>query len=156
MVRIEVPDAHDREVVALAGTPPNADETRIGAPREEDVRVSDRYPRDVQVRRDDDGTRYVGVSERHAEAVREFFVDTYGVTYDDGAIVETSTEDTDTTESAVTNTDRPAPPGETQDAHWNAVVAAIESGAYDDALDTVADTDDRQSVQDAIDNRREA
>ena len=152
MVRIEVPDAHDRGVVVLAGTPPNANETRLGAPREEDVRVAERYPRDVQVRRDDDGTRYVGIKADHADAVLEFFADTYGVTYNgDGEIASTeTTTDTDSTESP----DRPAPPGETQDAHWNAVVAAIQSGAYDGHLDTVADTDDRQSVQDAIDERR--
>ena len=152
MVRIEVPDAHERGVVVLAGTPPNANETRLGAPREEDVRVSERYPRDAQVRRDEDGTRYVGIKADHADAVQEFFTDTYGVTYNDGEIVATETA-TDTTEETPAR-DWPAEPGETQDAHWNAVVAAIQSGAYDDHLDTVADTDDRQSVQDAIDERR--
>lgn len=165
MVRIEVPDDHDRGHIALAGTPPNASETRLGAPREEDIRVSDRYPRDVQIRRDEDGQRYVGVKAKYAGKIREFFAEKYSVAYDDdGLITGDTTDEPDPAETAEgeseTNdeseaTDRPAPPDETETAHWNAVVTAIKSGAYDDSLGTLEDNDDRQSVQNAISERRE-
>lgn len=154
MTRVEVPDAHDRGYVALAGTPPNESETYLGQPREEDIRVGERNPRDVQVRQDDDGTRYVGVKQQYADKVQSFFADEYGVEYEDGHIVGMQT-DTTPDETPTSTTDRPAEPGETADAHWNAVVAAIESGAYDDSLDMVADSDDRESVQTAIAERRE-
>jgi hypothetical protein len=175
---VEVPDGHTRGHVALAGTPPNADETRIGPPREEDVRVSERYPRDVAVREREDGTRYVGVKQQYADAVMAWFAETYGVTYDDsGAIVrdtdpspdadtdtsadtdaETDGTDTDAsadTDQGPTTDDRPTAPDNTQDAHWNAVVSAIEAGAYDDALGTVEDNDSRQSVHEAVADRQE-
>jgi hypothetical protein len=160
-MRIQVPDAHQREYVALAGTPPNANETRLGAPREEDVRVSERYPRNIQVRRTDDGQRYVGVNNNHAEKVLQFFEDEYGVVYDDGEIVGLQNDEPEATEpqseskGKSTPAERPAEPENTADAHWNAVKTAIESGAYDDSLDTVAENDDRQSIQTAIEDRKE-
>lgn len=156
-MRIQVPDAHEREYVALAGTPPNADETRIGSPREEDVRVSERYPRNIQVRRNQDGQRYVGVNNNHAEKVLQFFEEEYGVVYEDGEIVGLQDDEPEATEpqSESETTERPAEPDETADAHWNAVKTAIESGAYDDSLDTVVENDDRQSIQTAIEDRQE-
>lgn len=168
MVRIEVPDEHNRGHIAIAGTPPNESETRLGAPRVEDIRVSDRYPRDVQIRRDDDGQRYVGVKAEYAEKVRQFFADEYGVAYDDdGLITGDTTDEPDPNEPDTTPdgesepnddadaTDRPAPPDDTGEAHWNAVVTAIKSGAYDDSLGAIEDNDDRQSVQNAVGERRE-
>lgn len=195
-MQVEVPDSHERGHVALAGTPPNANETRIGPPRNEDVRVSERYPRDVAVRQRDDGTRYVGVKADHADAIMAFFAEEYGVTYDDdgtitgtgagdtaggqqdggsdtGVVQEAAGSDTpdapadgdgdgsDTDADAAGDTDepgtddRPTAPADTQEAHWNAVVSAIEAGAYDDALDVVADNDSRDSVQGAVAERQE-
>ena len=161
MVDIEVPAAHDRGHVALAGTPPNESESYLGRPRVEDIRVPDRNPRDLTVRTREDGTRIVGVREQYAERVRAFFAEEYGVEYNgDGEITGHVTPDDTSTPDDVTSDDtsgdnQPAPADNTSDAHWNAVVSAIEAGAYDDALGTVEANDDRQSVQQAIGERRE-
>jgi hypothetical protein len=161
MTRIEVPEEHERGHIAFAGTEPNENETRVGAPRVADIRGSDRHPSDVAVRRDDDGTPYVGVPERYGEKVMDFFADEYGVKYnDDGEITGQATDEPEPSEpegesETPDTSDRPAEPDATADAHWNAVVAAIESGAYDDSLGTVEDNDDRESVQNAISDRRE-
>jgi hypothetical protein len=71
---------------------------------------------------------------------------------------ETDGTDTDAsadTDQGPTTDDRPTAPENTQDAHWNAVVSAIEAGAYDDALGTVEDNDSRQSVHEAVADRQE-
>lgn len=161
MVDIEVPADHDRGHVALAGTPPNENESYLGRPRVEDIRVPDRNPRDLTVRTREDGTRVVGVREQYADRVREFFAEEYGVAYsDDNKITGRVTSDTTSggnsaTPDTTSGENQPAPAGDTSDAHWNAVVSAIEAGAYDDELDVVEANDDRQSVQQAIGERQE-
>ena len=43
---------------------------------------------------------------------------------------------------------------ELADKHWQTVVNTIEDGDADEFLDDLADVDDRDSVHDAIDDRR--
>lgn len=45
--------------------------------------------------------------------------------------------------------------GGEEKAHWRTVVSEVEAGEYDGSLDELADSDDRSSVQDAIEARRE-
>lgn len=147
MPRVRVPDEFDKGVVELAGTEPNENEMRVGAPREADVRVSDRYPRNAVVREDEDG-RYVGVPERHAGPVRQFFADEYDASY--------SGEDDDSGEDAPEVDDSPLPDADdTESGHWRTVTGAIAEGQYDGALDTVAENDERDSVQQAVSQRQE-
>lgn len=40
------------------------------------------------------------------------------------------------------------------DEHWRTAKAAIESGEYDDQLDAVAEADDRDVIQEAVEARR--
>lgn len=40
------------------------------------------------------------------------------------------------------------------DDHWRTAKAAIESGEYDDELDAVAEVDDRDVIQEAVEDRR--
>lgn len=160
--KIRVPDGFDEAEVRLAGVEPNENERRLGPPRNEHVRVDVRDPRDAQVREDDEG-RYVGVRQDYVGPIAVYFAENYDVTIadvDTAGVVdrdELATPDTDADGGSETaDTDGPLPDADdTADAHWRTVTGAIENGHYDGSLDTVAENDDRDSVQEAITARRE-
>jgi len=146
MVRVDVPPDFSDKAVRFAGTPPNDDAQRLGAPRNEHIRVSDRNARDAVVREDSDG-RYVAVPDYYAEKVREYFADEFGAEFDtDGGDETADTSDVD----------GPLPDADdTESAHWRTVTGAIGEGHYDDDLATVAENDGRESVQKAVVERRD-
>lgn len=152
MAKVRVPPEFDRNTVVVIGTEPNDDGEYMGAPRSGDVRVDERYPRNATVREDAEG-RYVGVPEAHVGPIREFFTEEFGAEYDDAADTDDESEgnaEGDTSADALPDADA------TSDAHWRTVTGAIEEGAYDGDLDTVAENDGRESVQNAVEARREA
>lgn len=136
MVKIRVPDGHDEEYVALQGTAPRESAMRMGAPRDAHVRIEDGEDHTIQIRRDEDG-RYIGAREQHADAIRAYFAEEYGVEYD-------------------TDDDESDPVAEVQAAHWNAAKTDILDGEYDGALDALADADLSDTKAEAVEERRAA
>lgn len=160
MPRVPVPDDYRGSSILVAGTEdyhyPDAD-----------VQVDAPTARTLQIREDDDG-RYCGPPEQFADAVADYLGVESPVS-DDADGEEGSDSDTADDEPGDSDANPEGSGGETPDAdgeyppaektvgaHWNQIVAAVNDGVYDDALETVAENDDRDSVQNAIEDRRAA
>ena len=140
MPRVPVPDDYPGSSILVAGTEdyhyPDAD-----------VQVDAPTARTLQIREDDDG-RYCGPPEQFADAVADYL----GVADDEAGYSDANPEGSG---GETPDADGEYPPAEkTVGAHWNQIVAAVNDGVYDDALETVAENDDRDSVQNAIEDRR--
>jgi len=156
MVKIRVPDAHPVDHVALEGTHPNESASRIGAPRDAHVRIEADENLTLQIREDDDG-RYVGAREQHADPIRRYFAAEYDAEYpelEDGDDADPA-PDSDTTdfEEAADETGEEAVAA-VQDAHWNTATTDIHEGAYDHALDALADADLSDAKAEAVQERQ--
>jgi len=157
MVKIRVPDAHPVDHVALEGTHPNESASRIGAPRDAHVRIEADENLTLQIREDDDG-RYVGAREQHADPIRRYFAAEYDAEYpelEDGDDAEDADPDSDTTDFDEAGDETGAAAVDAvQDAHWNTATTDIHEGAYDHALDALADADLSDAKAEAVDERR--
>jgi len=139
MPRIDVPEEHPVDHVALEGTHPNESAMRVGAPRDAHVRIEDAEDKTLQIREDPDG-RYVGCPAQYADAIREFFAEEYGDGGDD--VTDADAADHSNAVEQITG------------MHWNAAQAAIQSGDYDHALDAIEEAETRESVLGAVEERR--
>lgn len=144
MPRVPVPDDYPSGSILVAGTEdyhyPDAD-----------VQVDAPTARTLQIREDDDG-RYCGPPEQFADAVADY-LGVESPLADGGA--GDSDDNPEGSGGETPDADGEYPPAEkTVGAHWNQIVAAVNDGVYDDALETVAENDDRDSVQNAIADRR--
>lgn len=152
MTRVPVPDDYERGHVSVAGV----QDYHYG---EADVNLEtvDRA-RDVSVQEDDEG-RYLGVSANHAEEVAAFLGTSVEGAEDDAEASESGAgdgPDGDETpeDGGMSYEERTAHAEGLASEHWRSVVTAVEDGEADDYLDELAKADDRDSAQEAIDERR--
>jgi hypothetical protein len=125
-MKVELPD----------GEPDGVSQVGIGISREADIQETD------------DGVRYVEVDDGPtARTLMRRWSQVHDANYaDDGRLSGGSWPDGGESLSATVE--------DALDEHWQSVVTAVREGVYDDHLDELAEADDRESVQNAIDERR--
>jgi len=143
-MRVYLPDGHDNSRVVIEPRDTSRSAVVTGSARTAAIR-------------EDDHGRYAGLGVDDARQVMERLEDEYGVAYDyeTGRI---QTDDGTPTEPEESNSDETEPAEsdayiDTSGEHWRTVSSEIEAGEYDDVLDMI--DDDRESVQQAIEDRRD-
>lgn len=146
-MKVEVPDECNAERIEIPGTGPDDADSHVGTPT----------PNTAAVRTDDDGVRYVGLGHGDAKKLMGRFEREYDVTYNfetgeigEGEPVVPADED-----GGMEYERRRANAEGTANAHWRTAVSQVENGECDEYLHTLEDVDDRASVQDAIEARRD-
>lgn len=117
-------------------------DAHVGDPQKQMVRVEDE---DVSL----DGTSQLTTAESD---------DSHGDETDESGASGDSSDDTADGSDGDAEDAEPAgtfDAAAVSDEHWNSVVTAIEAGKYDDHLDALGEADDRDSVQNAIAERRD-
>jgi len=110
---------------------------------------------------EDDEGRYVGAREQHADPIRRYFAAEYDAEYEEleqadarEELAEDAADVADADESELTELDAADAIADVQDAHWNTATTDIHEGAYDHALDALAEADLSSAKAEAVRERQ--